>query len=103
MAKFYGKIGFESEEETRPGIWEGFVERYYRGDLRKVMDRVQEKGQVNSDITLSNTLSVLADNFMLTHFSDIRYIEYIGIKWAVNSVEVDPPRLTLHIGGIYNA
>lgn len=103
MAKFYGIVGFENEAETRPGVWDGFDEKYYRGDLFKVMDRVQEKQQVNRDISLSNTLSILADNYMMTHFSSIRYVVYLGQKWEVTSVEVNPPRLTLYIGGVYNA
>ena len=103
MAKFYGKVGFESNDENAPGVWEGFYEKAYRGDLTKVMNRNQEQSNVNEDIALSNILSIPADSYILTHFADIRYIEYMGAKWKITSVEVNPPRLTLYIGGIYNA
>ena len=103
MAKFYGNIGFEIQTETRPGVWEYFIEKTYRGDLLKIMNRNQESGQVNENIVLSNTVSIVADPFAANNFAAIRYIEYLGTKWAVTSVEVNYPRLTLYIGGVYNA
>ena len=40
--------------------------------------------------------------FYYNHFTMIRYIEWMGVKWKVNNVEVQYPRLTLHIGGVFN-
>ena len=103
MAKFYGKIGFEVQTETRPGVWEYFTEKTYRGDLLKLMNRNQDAGQVNENIALSNTISIVADPFAVNNFAAIRYVEYLGTKWEVSSVEVNYPRMTLYIGGVYNA
>ena len=103
MAKYYGLIGFEVNVETSPGVWEGFVEKPYRGDLQKLMNRSPEINQRNENISLSNQVSIVADPFALNNFSTIRYIEYLGTKWEVMSVEVYYPRLLLHIGGVYNA
>ena len=103
MAKFFGKIGFEIQTETRPGVWEGFIEKTYRGDLLKLMNRNQDVGQVNENIALSNTVSIVADPFAVNNFAAIRYIEYLGTKWEVSSVEVNYPRMTLYIGGEYHA
>ena len=103
MAKFYGKVGFESNVETSPGIFEGFVEKTYKGDLNKLMNRNQDGGKVNEDIALSNIVSIVADPFAINNFADIRYIEFLGTKWEVTNVEVNFPRLTLYVGGVYNA
>lgn len=103
MAKFYGKIGFETNVETSPGVWEGFTEKTYRGDLLKNMNRNQDSGGVNENIALSNQVSIVADPFAINNFASIRYIEFLGVKWSVTSVEVNYPRLLLYIGGVYNA
>ena len=103
MANYYGKIGFEMNVETAPGVWEGFVEKTYSGDLQKLMNRSPELSQRNENISMSNSVSIVADPFAINNFSTIRYIEYMGVKWEVMSVEVYYPRLTLHIGGVYNA
>lgn len=103
MAKFYGKIGYVRTAETSPGVWEELVtERNYTGDLIRNTRRMQGGDKVNSDITVSNEVSIIADPFACGNFHSIRYIEFMGARWKVESVEVQYPRLILSIGGLYN-
>lgn len=104
MAKFYGKIGFASTEEQsdEPGIWSGIVERNYYGDVMRTTKRNEGSDKINDDITIQNELSVLADPFAMNHFSDIRYVEFMGTKWYVSGVEIKFPRLILTTGSVYN-
>lgn len=104
MPKFFGKIGFFKNEETAPGIWtERIVEREYYGDLVRDNRRFQNHSSQNDDITISNSFSIVADKEAYTYFHNIRYVEYMGTKWKVESVDASsPPRLVLDVGGVYN-
>lgn len=101
--KYYGKIGFAETAEIRPGVWQEVItERPYRGDVTRVSRRLQSADKVNDDLTASNEIKIVADAFAYQNFHAIRYLEWMGAKWKVNTVTVDRPRLTLEIGGVYN-
>lgn len=103
MAKFYGKIGYAILTETVPGVWvEEIVERSYYGDVIRNIRRLQGSENLNDDINVSNEISIVADAFANQNFHSMRYVEYMGAKWKVSSVEVKYPRLILNIGGVYN-
>ena len=103
MAKFFGTVGFADSVETAPDVWtEQITERPYFGDFLRNTRRLQESGQVNDDITISNEISIVADPYARENFHTMRYIEYMGVKWKVVSVEVQYPRLILTTGGVYN-
>lgn len=105
MARFYGVIGYEQETvETEPGIYEEkYNTRPYFGDVLRHSRRLQTvSDQVNDNITVSNEISIVADPYALTHFHSIRYVEYSGAKWKVTNVTVQPPRLILTLGDVFN-
>lgn len=104
MAKYAGKIGFAVSEETKPGVWtERMVERQYYGDLTRNTRRLQSSGNLNDNVTISNQISIVADPFANENFHAMRYVEFMGAKWKINSVEVQYPRLILEMGDVYNA
>lgn len=103
MAKYYGIIGFVIVTETKPGIWrEQIIEREYFGDLIRNTRRLQATEHLNDDINISNEISIVADPFARENFHSMRYVEFMGTKWKVSSVEVQYPRLVLSVGGVYN-
>ena len=103
MNKFYGKIGYAISEETVQGVWvERIVERSYYGDVIRNIRRLQSSENLNDDINVSNEISIVADAFANQNFHSMRYVEYMGTKWKVSSIEVKYPRLILSIGGVYN-
>lgn len=103
MAKWCGKIGFVVLNETSPGSWkEETIERTYYGDLNRNSRRLQSSGNLNDNITINNELSILADPFANENFHYIRYVEFMGAKWKVDTVDVQRPRLVLSLGGVYN-
>ena len=48
-------------------------------------------------------LSVMADNYITSNVSTIRYVEFMGTLWKVNNITPSSPRLVLTLGGAYNA
>ena len=102
MAKFYGEIGYVETIETEPGVWvENIIKRNYYGDLIRNTRSLVSSGNVNDNINISNEISILADPYANEHFHSMRYVEFMGAKWKVNSVEVKYPRLILSVGGLY--
>jgi hypothetical protein len=103
MAKFYGVIGYGDNQEIAPGVWEdAIVERVYTGDVVRNTRRLEDSGVLNDDITVGNSISIVADAYANEHFFAIRYIEWAGTLWVVSDVEVQSPRLLLRLGGVYN-
>lgn len=103
MAKFFGKIGYGVTDEVRPGVWDTtIVEREYFGDLIRNTRRLESASQVNDNIQISNEISIVADPYARENFHAMRYVEFMGAKWRVTSVEVQYPRLILTVGGVWN-
>ena len=103
MAKFYGVIGYVVLTETKPGVWkEQVTERSYYGDLTRNTRQLQSADKLNDDINVANEISIVADPFANENFHSMRYVEFMGAKWKVTSVEVQYPRLILTMGGVYN-
>ena len=101
--RYYGKVGYCSTVEVRPGVWDNnhIVERFYYGDVLRYGRRYQTADKVNDDLEISNQISILADPYAYDHFSEIRYVVWMGVKWKVPTVEVEYPRLKLTVGGVY--
>ena len=103
MAKFYGNVGYIGSIQTEPGIWEEQVTlKSYCGDLIRDSSRYQSSGGVNDDITISNSISIIADKYAIENFQHIKFVEYMGARWKVTNIEVKHPRLILSVGGLYH-
>lgn len=103
MAKFYGKVGYAETVETVPGVWEEkIVERDYYGDLISNTRRLQSADQLNDDVNISNKISIISDPYSNQNFHAMRYVEFMGAKWKIQSVDVEYPRLILSVGGVWN-
>lgn len=103
MAKFYGAIGYAVTEETKPGVWmEKITERMYYGDLTRNTRKLQSTDQLNDNINVANEISIIADPFANENFHSMKYVEFMGAKWKITSIEVQYPRLILTVGGVYN-
>lgn len=103
MARFSGIIGYAVPHFNGVGVWaEQYEERKYKGDIVKNRSNAEQGTSINDDIRFNNTVSIIADPYALTNYSNIRYISWNGCKWKVTSVEVEKPRLILNFGGIFN-
>lgn len=102
MNKWYGKIGFETEEETSPGIWGGVVAHSYYGEVISNNRNLQITDSVNGAVTVSAKISIVADEYARNHFHSMKYIEFMGANWEVATVEPARPRLILTLGGKYD-
>lgn len=103
MAKFRGNIGCVKTEETSPGVWTDVTStRLYSGDVIRNTRRWQQGDKINEDLTISNQISIVSDQFILDNLAFIKFVEFMGIQWKITDVSVEYPRLILTLGGIYN-
>lgn len=103
MAKFYGEIGYAKTEETKPGVWETVIaKKMYGGDLNRISKKWHNSQSINGDINLMSEISIIADPFLIDNLHTIKYVKLHGQPWRVESIEFQPPRLILAIGGPYN-
>lgn len=103
MARFYGEIGFGTTVEVRPGVFtDGIVEYSYYGDTIRNARKFDSGDSVNDDISVGNSISIVADEFARGHFSKMRYVRWQGARWKIQEIEVVRPRLILRLGGVYN-
>lgn len=107
MARFYGPIGFDMgdyEDPNDPGAYKhgGIVERSYYGNVLKHTRKWDTGTGVNDDLTVTNRISIVADDYTYQHCSGIRYVRWMGACWKVVSFDVDRPRIILNLGGVWN-
>lgn len=103
MTKFYGAVGYGKSVETVPGVWEDvIVEKLYYGDVLRNTRKMDNGDKVLDNLSVSNSISIVADAYALNNFFSMRYISWAGTLWEVSDVEVQPPRLMLRLGGVYN-
>ena len=103
MARFYGAIGYGEAVESAPGVWTDVITKVnYFGDVVRNSRRLDDGPGLNSDISVNNSISIVADAYANEHFHAMRYVEWAGTRWTVSTVEVATPRLLLRLGGVYN-
>lgn len=105
MAKFYGEVGYGQtvERPENSGVYvEQITKRNYYGDVIRNSRGLEQPEKVNNDITVGNSISIVADAYAYNHFFAMRYIKWAGTLWTISDVEVKRPRLILRLGGVYN-
>jgi hypothetical protein len=104
MAKWYGKVGYSTTVETAPGVWtpRDTVHEYF-GDVKRNNTRwAGNSDSTNDDLTVNSQISIVADPFAIDNFHSMKWIEFMGTKWKITSVEPRFPRLLLTLGGEWN-
>ena len=96
-------VGFAMLEEKALDMWvENITEKPYYCEVIKLYRKPYGNEQVNSDFTLNSTFSIVIDPFINDHFSTIKYVTYMGVRWKVTNLDISRPRVTISIGGVYN-
>ena len=105
MARFYGEVGYGDSVETPAGsgVWIDAITKIpYFGDVLRDTRKLEAGDKLNSDISVVNSISIVADEFAIKHFFKIKYVQWMGVLWTVTNVEVKSPRLILSLGSVYN-
>lgn len=102
--KYSGKIGFAVMKNEGDGIYtEEIEEKVYYGDLLSSRwNNENNQNSTNTNVRLNNSISVICDKYLSENISVMRYITYKNSKWCINGIEIQPPRIIINIGGIYN-
>lgn len=105
MARFCGMIGFSTssnESEDEPSVYtEDIYEKKYTGIILQEYDNHSNKTTINTDIHLGHRFSIIMDPYASQNVHNLRYIEYMGTRWTITSVEIKYPRLIISIGEVW--
>lgn len=105
MARYFGAVGYGVNEETPVGSgdWKDVItEHLYYGDEVRANGKFEPGEHLNDDISVQNSISIIADQYAEQNMLNIRYIEWNGHKWKVTGVQLERPRLILSLGTKYN-
>lgn len=105
MAKWFGKIGYSETVETAPGVWtpQDTILEYYGDVIRFTSRWAGNSNSTNDNLKVNTQISFVADPFAINKFHTIKWVEFMGAKWGVDSVDpTQPPRLILTLGEVYN-
>lgn len=103
MARYFGKVGYGLSVDQGAGVWiDQITEKEYQGDLIKDNRKLDANDNTGGNISVQNSISVVADDWTMSNFTKIRYVEWSGVNWTVSAVEVVYPRLILRLGEVYN-
>lgn len=104
MARFSGLVGFAHTVRTSPGVSsEKITEKGpYFGDLKRASRVMQQSVTVNAELSTTNTIEIVADDYLSENIFAIRFVEWAGVPWIVSEVTVQHPRLLLRLGGVYD-
>lgn len=103
--RFCGEVGYGEliEDPADSGVWvDNITEVEYYGDVIRNTRRLNNGEKVNDDLSVDNSISIIADDYAVAHFFKIKYVRWEGVLWTVTSVEVKSPRLILSLGEVYN-
>ena len=102
--KWHGNIGYSKTVVTAPGVHTPQITVYeYDGDIIRASTRqAGNPDSTNDNLTLNCQISIVADPFAIENFYSMKWIEFMGTRWRVASVEPQFPRLLITPGGVYN-
>ena len=103
MARFSGLVGFSHTVRTAPGVSSEVITEKgpYFGDVTRASRSMQQGVTVNAELSTTNTIEIVADDYASENIFAIRFVEWAGTPWIVTEVTVQRPRLLLRLGGVY--
>lgn len=104
MARFCGKIGFNKTVEKQSGVWvdDEPLEYTYYGDIIRNTRNIENSSNVIDNLNITNSISIVADKYANENFQYMKYVIFNGIKWKIDSITIEYPRMIIVIGGVYN-
>jgi hypothetical protein len=103
MNRFFGPVGYGQQTQTAPGVYrDQIIERPYYGDVIRNSRNLQPSDTPNDNISVQNSISIVADAYARENFINIRYVKWQGVLWTVSNVTVQHPRLLLQLGEVYH-
>lgn len=102
--KFSGTIGFWIDDvEVSPGVYQPQIEeKKYKGELLSNRRTNQDSGNQNDEFVVNQKISILADLYLKKNWPFAKYVTIDGVMLKVKSGDINYPRVTLELGGIWN-
>lgn len=102
MTRFSGKVGYANTIRSGGVVENVITERILTGDELRNTRYFADDNSILGKVSFQTRLSVVADAYALENFKNIRYVEWAGSLYNVDSVQPERPRLILVVGDKYN-
>ena len=103
LARFSGVIGYALTVESSPGVWSNqIVEKKYRGDIISNQRQIQPGENLNDNVTIENSISIIANAYAYENIGIMKYVVMYNAAWKIKSFSVERPRISITIGEVYN-
>ena len=96
-------MGFVHSVRVRPGVTKEVVTEKgpYFGDVKRASRTLAAGTNVNPELSVTNTVEIMADDYLSENIFAIRFVEWAGAPWTVVEATIRRPRLLLRLGGVY--
>jgi hypothetical protein len=102
MAKSLVAVGYSHTVRTTKGVaQEVITEKPAYADIFRSQIIPGAADSVNTDLTVNNSVSFVADAYASANVFAIRYVDWAGTVWKVAEATVQGPRLVLRLAGVY--
>lgn len=101
--RYSGKLGLAQQSEVRPGIWEETItEKSILGKVEQRTEALAGSSSVIPEFRTTTSISILSRGPEQINNADVRYITYMGVRWAIASIVYEYPHLVIYIGEKFN-
>lgn len=103
MNRFAGDIGFAVPVDNgQGGFHEDIVPKRYTGYVKYQTLKQSDASDLSPRLSMKSTIiEILANDNIIANFQNIRWVEFRGSKWEVDSVDYPYNRIALRLGGMY--
>ena len=89
-------------QETSPGIYkQNVVEKRYKGFITKNTRVNKNEAVVNDSPMVNLVINIYLNPYLQDNLYSIKYITYMHKKWKISDIDIQYPRASLTIGGLY--
>lgn len=102
MGKVKLGVGFGSNQELEPGIYDDVLEeKTYYGEILENRRSFDQGTTLSGDVKITNQFSIMGNTYLFDNLEKIRYVRYRNQLWTV-TVDEGYPRVTFNLGGLYH-
>lgn len=103
MARFFGQVGYVTQVETVPGVWQNLEKvRKMKGDIIRQNSNNRGSSQLHDDVVLNHRISLIGDAYCFDNYFNLKWVKMDTKKWKVVGVEIQRPRIIVSLGGLWN-
>ena len=91
------KVAFKNEDSIK-----GLQELLNNYPLIELIKLNETSDKINDDVNINVSISIISDSYVIDNIYAIKYVSWMNNLWKVTDIDIERPRITLTLGGLYN-